>query len=76
MNAWEAADIARRAAERANIPWSDEVTVRRMWRLWPLPRMWRVVSRTKPELAESTIFVNEKTRQAVVRQVRHAKVLG
>ena len=76
MNADEAADIAEATARRLNMPWSDDVRVRRLWRIWPFARRWRVVSRVPAELAETTIVVNEATRVGKPVRVKHARAFG
>jgi hypothetical protein len=73
MTADEAARIAGAKARQLNMPWSPDVRVTRLWRLWLLPRMWRVVSRVPSELAETTIEVNERSREAFPRRVRHTR---
>jgi len=76
MTADEAAQIAGLKARKLGMPWGADVVVTRLWRLWPLPRMWRVVSRVPAELSETTIMVNEKTREAFPRRVRVAQRFG
>jgi hypothetical protein len=76
MNADEAADIAGATARRLNLPWSNDVRVSRLWRLWPFARRWRVVSRVPAELAETTILVNEATRLGQPVRVRHSRAFG
>jgi hypothetical protein len=45
------------------LPWSDtDVVATRLFRLWPFPRNWRVVSRLSAELAETTMIVEEPVR--------------
>lgn len=74
MTPKEAAEIAGRAARRLNMPWSDEHAVAtRLFRLWPLPRNWRVVSRVPSEAAETTIIVEERSGRAFPRRVRHSR---
>ena len=73
MTSEEAASIAGRTARRLNMPWNAEnVVATRLWRLWPLPRNWRVVSRVPSELAETTIIVEEATGRAFPKRVRHS----
>lgn len=61
MTPQQAAEIAGGAARRLNMPWSAEhVVATRLFRLWPLPRYWRVVSRVPGEVAETTILVEER----------------
>jgi hypothetical protein len=77
MTPQEAADIAGRAARRLNMPWSDEhVVATRLFRLWPFPRNWRVVSRVPSEIAETTIIVEERSGRAFPRRVRHSRSLA
>ena len=76
MTTEEAARIAGAKARELNLPWGPDVRTTRLWRLWPLPRMWRVVSRVPTELAETTIDVNERSRQAFPRRVRYARANG
>lgn len=76
MTADEAARIAARKARELNAPWGPDVEVTRLWRLWPLPRMWRVVCRVPEELSETTLLVNERSREAFPRRVRVARRLG
>jgi len=74
MTPQEAAEIAGRTARRLNMPWSDEqVVATRLFRLWPLARNWRVVSRVPSELAETTIIVEERSGRAFPRRVRHSR---
>ena len=52
------------------MPWNDEhVVATRLFRLWPFPRNWRVVSRVPSELAETTMFVEELTCSASTRVI-------
>jgi hypothetical protein len=77
MTPQEAAEIAGRLARRLNMPWSHEhVVATRLFRLWPLPRHWRVVSRVASELAETTIIVEERSGRAFPRRVRHSRSLA
>ena len=76
MTADEAARIAAATARRLNMPWSDRVRVTRLWRLWPLPRHWRVVSRVPEALAETVIVVNEATKVGVPVRVEHSRAFG
>jgi len=77
MTSQEAAEIAGRTARRLNMPWNDEhVVAKRLFRLWPLPRDWRVVSRVPREIAETTIIVEERTGRAFPRRVRHSRSLA
>jgi hypothetical protein len=77
MTADEVAQIAGRKARELNLPWTDEhVVATRMWRFWPFPGGWRVVSRTPREFAETTIIVQERTRRAFPRRVLHERRFG
>ena len=76
MTPADAARIAAATAARLNMPWGPDVRVTRLWRLWPFARRWRVVSRVPAELAETTIVVNERTREGAPVRVRHARDLG
>jgi hypothetical protein len=76
LTAEEAANIAGRKARELNMPWGPEVTVTRLWRLWPFPRMWRVVSRQPAEFSETTIVVNAQSREAFPRRVHVARRFG
>ena len=77
MTPQQAAEIAGRTARRLNMPWSGErVVATRLFRLWPLPRRWRVVSRVPSEIAETTILVEEGTGRAFPRRVRHSRSLA
>ena len=47
------------------MPWNAEhVVATRLWRLWPRPRGWRVVSRVPSELAETPLLVEERSGRA------------
>jgi hypothetical protein len=72
----EATLIAERKARALNMPWGHDVEVKRLWRLWPFPRMWRVTSVIPSELSQTIIHVNERTKQAFPRQVRVAHRFG
>ncbi len=77
MTPQRAAELAGRAARRLNMPWSDaDVVAMRLFRLWPLARKWRVVSRVPSEMAETTIVVDERSGRAFPQRVRHARSLA
>ena len=70
----EAATIAGHTARRLNMPWNDEqVVATRLFRLWPFPRNWRVVSQVPIDLAETTMIVEERSGRAIPRRVRHCR---
>jgi hypothetical protein len=75
MTADEAARIAGEKAKELNIPWGPDVRAKRI-RIWPFPGSWRVVSRVPEELAESTILVSERTRNALPVKVLHSRKFG
>ena len=76
MTAEDAVAIAAKKARQLGMPWGPDATATPLWRLWPLPRLWRVVSRVPGELSETTVMVNERTREAFPRQVRVAHRFG
>jgi hypothetical protein len=76
VTADEAIEIASRKARQLNMPWGPDGEVTRLWRLWPLPRMWRVVSRVPRELSQTVMLVNERSREAFPRRVRVARRFG
>jgi hypothetical protein len=70
----EVAEIAGTTARKLNMPWNPDLVVSKpLFRLWPLPRRWRVVSRVPTELAETTIIVEEGTGRAFPQRVRHTR---
>ena len=69
--------VAAETAKRLNLPWNPaSVVAKPPVRIWLFPRRWRVTSRVPEELAETILFVDERTGRGFPLRVRHRRPFG